>query len=159
GYWKDPEATNKVLTNDGWFKSGDLGYLDEEGFLYIKDRLKDVIIRGGENIDSTSVENAFYADERVHDCAAVGVPDRKLGELVALAVVLKDTLKKNVSEAQLLEQAKERLPQFSLPVLILEMDEIPRNAAGKTDKRALRKIMKKEWEKKKDRIRVPKSRL
>ncbi|KAG8913376.1 hypothetical protein FRC00_002529 [Tulasnella sp. 408] len=158
-YWKDQEATNKALTKDGWFRSGDLGYLDEEGFLYIKDRLKDIIIRGGENIDSTTVENAFFDDERVHDCAAVGVPDRKLGELVALAVVLKDASKKNVSEAQLLEQAKDRLPQFSLPVIILEMDEIPRNAAGKTDKRALRKILKKEWEKKKDRIRVPKSRL
>ncbi|KAG9050832.1 hypothetical protein FS837_001942 [Tulasnella sp. UAMH 9824] len=158
-YWKDEEATNKALTKDGWFRSGDLGYVDEEGFLYIKDRLKDVIIRGGENIDSTTVENAFYDDERVHDCAAVGVPDRKLGELVALAVVLKDASKKNVTEPQLLERAKDRLPQFSLPVIILEMDDIPRNAAGKTDKRALRKILKKEWEKKKDRIRVPKSRL
>ncbi|KAG8952437.1 hypothetical protein FRC04_004497 [Tulasnella sp. 424] len=158
-YWKDPEATAKAVTKDGWFRSGDLGYLDEEGFLYIKDRLKDVIIRGGENIDSTTVENAFYADERVHDCAAVGVPDRKLGELVALAVVLKDAFKANVNEAQLLEGAKERLPQFSLPVIILELEEIPRNATGKTDKRSLRKIMKKEWEKKKDRTRVPKSKL
>ncbi|KAG8911106.1 hypothetical protein FRC01_005926, partial [Tulasnella sp. 417] len=109
--------------------------------------------------DSTSVENAFYADQRVHDCAAVGVPDRKLGELVTLAVVLKDSTKKNASEAQLIEQAKDSLPQFSLPVMILEIDEIPRNAAGKTDKRALRKIMKKEWERRKDRVRVPKSRL
>ncbi|KAG8997806.1 hypothetical protein FRB90_012424 [Tulasnella sp. 427] len=158
-YWKDPEATDKAITKDGWFRSGDLGYVDEEGFLYIKDRLKDIIIRGGENIDSTTVENAFYTDERVHDCAAVGVPDRKLGELVALAVVLKDTFKKTVDEAQLLEAAKDRLPSFARPVMILEVDELPRNAAGKTDKRALRKVMKKAWEKKKDRTRVPKSKL
>ncbi|KAG5636318.1 hypothetical protein H0H81_008432 [Sphagnurus paluster] len=82
-YWRDQEATSKSITNDGWLRTGDLGFLDNEGFLYIKDRIKDIIIRGGENIDSVSVENALYRDPRVLEAAAVGVPDERLGELVA----------------------------------------------------------------------------
>ncbi|KAF9018536.1 acetyl-CoA synthetase-like protein, partial [Hymenopellis radicata] len=76
GYWGDPVATDKVLSKDGWLKTGDFGYVDEDGFLYIKDRIKDIIIRGGENIDSISVENALYAYPGVLEAAAVGVPDK-----------------------------------------------------------------------------------
>ncbi|KAJ7056303.1 hypothetical protein C8F01DRAFT_1221005 [Mycena amicta] len=88
GYWRDQAATDKVLTRDGWLMSGDVGMQDAEGFVYIRDRIKDIIIRGGENIDSTTVENALFTDE-VLEVAAVGVPDERLGELVAAVVVVK----------------------------------------------------------------------
>ncbi|KAF8322099.1 acetyl-CoA synthetase-like protein [Clavulina sp. PMI_390] len=106
GYYKNPAATAKVLTKDGWFNSQDLGYVDKEGFLYIKGRVKDLIIRGGENIDAVSVENAFYDDERVLSCAAVGVPDARLGELPAVFVVPKHGME--VTEEELMVGVKER---------------------------------------------------
>ncbi|KAG6917312.1 hypothetical protein DXG01_002970 [Tephrocybe rancida] len=117
GYWP---ATEKVITPDGWLKTGDLGFLDGEGFLYIKDRLKDIIIRGGENIDSVSVENALYRDPRILEAAAVGVPDERLGELVAAVVSVKPLHQGNVTEASLIALARK---QFALPVMIVVLDE------------------------------------
>ncbi|RXW25143.1 hypothetical protein EST38_g700 [Candolleomyces aberdarensis] len=105
-YWNDPGATKKALTEDGWLRTGDLGYVDQEGFLYIRDRIKDIIIRGGENIDSVSVENALYADDRVLEVAAVGVPDKRLGELVAAVVSAKSGHFGRLTEAQLIKQAQ-----------------------------------------------------
>ncbi|KAJ7924833.1 hypothetical protein B0H13DRAFT_1976258 [Mycena leptocephala] len=112
-YWRDPDATSKALTSDGWLKTGDLGYLDMEGFLYIKDRLKDVIIRGGENIDSVSVENALYSDSRVVEAAAVAVPDQRLGELVAAVVFVDPEFRGQVTEASLMAIAKARFAIIS----------------------------------------------
>ncbi|KAG8905780.1 hypothetical protein FRB99_008259 [Tulasnella sp. 403] len=106
GYWKDPQATAKAITKDGWFRTGDIGYLDGEGFLYIKDRLKDIIIRGGENIDSTAVENAIYLDNRVADCAAVAVPDPKLGEQVAVLLAPKPGFKGQIKEHDIVKIAR-----------------------------------------------------
>ncbi|KAG6844698.1 hypothetical protein H0H87_004574 [Tephrocybe sp. NHM501043] len=108
GYWREPEATEKIITPDGWLKTGDLGYLDGEGFLYIKDRLKDIIIRGGENIDSVSVENALYRDPRILEAAAVGVPDERLGELVAAVVSVKSAHQGTVTEASLITLARKQ---------------------------------------------------
>ncbi|KAG6867798.1 hypothetical protein C0993_010968 [Termitomyces sp. T159_Od127] len=105
-YWRDSEATENALTSDGWLKTGDLGYLDEEGFLYIKDRLKDIIIRGGENIDSVAVENALYHDPRISEAAAVGVPDGRLGELVAAVVSVKPAYRGTVTGASLITIAR-----------------------------------------------------
>ncbi|KAJ3517299.1 hypothetical protein NMY22_g13995 [Coprinellus aureogranulatus] len=152
-YWSDPgsatKATRKVITADGWLKTGDLGYLDEEDFLYIKDRIKDVIIRGGENIDSVSVENALYADPRVHEAAAVGVPDERLGELVTAVVSVKPPYRTSVTEATLITSVRNRwafhlhtpcnslaygkipltfdfahrLPRFAVPVMIVVHNE------------------------------------
>ncbi|KAF9009086.1 hypothetical protein BDQ17DRAFT_1236553 [Cyathus striatus] len=161
-YWRDPEATDKVLTKDGWFKSGDLGLLDEEGFLYIRDRskrdwhfnwsdvvlstVKDIIIRGGENIDSVSIENALYADERIGEAAAVGVPDKRLGELVAALVTIKPSFKGRVTEEELLALAAKSLPKFAVPVMILILDEpFELTPSGKIVKGALRKIAKDAW--------------
>ncbi|KAJ3516840.1 hypothetical protein NLJ89_g878 [Agrocybe chaxingu] len=115
-YWGEPEATNAVITKDGWLRTGDVGYLDHEGFLYIKDRLKDIIIRGGENIDSVSVENALYADPRVLEAAAVGVPDERLGELVAAIVSIRPADQGQVTEETLIEQTRSR---FAVPVMII----------------------------------------
>ncbi|GLB34306.1 putative synthetase [Lyophyllum shimeji] len=148
-YWGDPAATDKVLTKDGWLKSGDLGYLDKEGFLYIRDRIKDIIIRGGENIDSTTVENALYADERVMEAAAVGVPHPRLGEVVAAVVSIKPAFRAQdqVTEASLISTAAKSLPKFAVPVMvIIRLEELEKNASGKILKAGLRKLAREIWE-------------
>jgi acyl-CoA synthetase (AMP-forming)/AMP-acid ligase II len=89
GYLDDPVATAKAIDKDGWLDTGDAGYIDEDGFVYVSDRIKDIIIRGGENIASEEVENAVYRDDRVAEAASVPVPDDRMGELVAVAVSLK----------------------------------------------------------------------
>ncbi|TEB38383.1 acetyl-CoA synthetase-like protein [Coprinellus micaceus] len=152
-YWRDPEATRKVITVDGWLRSGDLGYLDEEDFLYIKDRsaplplVKDIIIRGGENIDSVSVENALYADPRVHEAAAVGVPDERLGELVAAVVSVKPSYWASVTEGILMAAVRTRLPRFAVPVMIVVHNQpFEHTPSGKIIKSQLREIAKQHWE-------------
>ncbi|KAJ3515337.1 hypothetical protein NLJ89_g1824 [Agrocybe chaxingu] len=146
GYWRDQAATDKVLTQDGWFKSGDLGFLDKEGFLYIRDRIKDIIIRGGENIDSVTVENALYADERVLEAAAVGVPDKRLSELVAAVVSVKPPFHSRVRERELISLARKSLPKFAVPVMIVVQNEpFERTPSGKILKADLRKLAAKEW--------------
>ncbi|PPQ77756.1 hypothetical protein CVT25_011191 [Psilocybe cyanescens] len=154
-----------VLTKDGWFKTGDLGYLDQEGFLYILDRstplfagvfhpietvspflVKDIIIRGGENIDSVSVENAIYTDERVLEVAAVGVPDMRLGELVAAIVSIKPAYYGKVTEASLISLAQKSLPRHAVPVLIIMQNEpFERTPSGKILKADLRKVAAAVW--------------
>ncbi|GLB37044.1 putative AMP-binding enzyme C-terminal domain [Lyophyllum shimeji] len=147
GYWRDPEATAKAITADGWLKTGDLGYLDEEGFLYIKDRLKDIIIRGGENIDSVSVENALYKDPRVLEAAAVGVPDERLGELVAAVVSIKPAFQGSVTETALIALARKHLPRFAVPVMIVVLDRpLEHTPSGKVVKGELRQLARRQWE-------------
>ncbi|KAF9058217.1 hypothetical protein BJ165DRAFT_1426444 [Panaeolus papilionaceus] len=146
GYWKDQAATDKVLTKDGWFKSGDLGYLDTEGFLYIRDRIKDIIIRGGENIDSVTVENVLYADTRILEAAAVGVPDPRLGELVAAVVSIKPPYHGQVTERELIEHVAKKLPKFAVPVMIIIQNEpFERTPSGKILKPQLRELAAKAW--------------
>ncbi|KAG6874481.1 hypothetical protein C0995_010391 [Termitomyces sp. Mi166 len=143
-YWREPEATEKVITLDGWLKTGDLGFLDEEGFLYIKDRLKDIIIRGGENVDSVSVENALYRDPRILEAAAVGAPDERLGELVAAVVSVKSAYQGTVTEASLIGLARK---QFAVPVMIVVFNEpLEHTPSGKIIKGKLRQIARRHWE-------------
>ncbi|KAF9462626.1 hypothetical protein BDZ94DRAFT_713673 [Collybia nuda] len=146
GYWNDPDATEKALTKDGWLRTGDLGVLDKEGFLHIKDRIKDIIIRGGENIDSVSVENALYADERVYEAAAVGVPHKRLGEVVAAVVYVKPENRGQVTEASLMAIASKSLPKFAVPVMIVFLHEpFERTPSGKILKGDLRTLARKAW--------------
>ncbi|KAJ3932391.1 MAG: hypothetical protein NXY57DRAFT_119932 [Lentinula lateritia] len=148
GYWGDPVATSKVLTKDGWLKTGDMAYMDKEGFLYIKDRLKDIIIRGGENIDSISVENALYTDDGVQEAAAVGVADARLGELVTALVTVKPEHKKRVDVEGLMDVARKNLPKFAVPVMILIREQdFTHTPSGKIIKGELRKIVAEEWAK------------
>ncbi|KAJ3854347.1 hypothetical protein EV368DRAFT_36988 [Lentinula lateritia] len=150
GYFGDPVATSKALTKDGWLKTGDVGYLDEEGFLYIKDRLKDIIIRGVELIllDSVAVENALYEHEGVQEAAAVGVPDDRLGELVTAIVTVKPAFRGKVSPNALMVLANKRLPKFAIPVMILvREDDFSHTPSGKIIKTELRKIAAEEWSK------------
>ncbi|KAJ7276361.1 hypothetical protein B0H12DRAFT_1084973 [Mycena haematopus] len=146
GYWRDQAATDKVITKDGWLMSGDIGLLDEEGFLYIRDRIKDIIIRGGENIDSTTVENALFM-QGVMEAAAVAVPDEKLGELVAAVVSVHAKYRTKITEKALIALARTRLPAYAVPVMVVFQSELPHNPSGKILKGDLRALARREWEK------------
>ncbi|KAK0187411.1 hypothetical protein F5146DRAFT_1004324 [Armillaria mellea] len=146
GYYGDQAATDKVLTKDGWVMTGDLGYVDAGGYVYIKDRIKDIIIRGGENVDSVSVENALYTEHGVLEAAAVGVPDQRLGELVTALVTLKPGYRERINEKKLLATARKLLPKFAVPVMIILKDEeFERTRSGKIIKAQLRIIAREEW--------------
>jgi long-chain acyl-CoA synthetase len=136
GYWRRPEDTAQVLTK-GWLHTGDVARLDEEGFIYIVDRAKDVIIRGGENVYSVEVEDALYEHPAVADCAVIGVPHPILGEEVGAVVVLHPGHK--VGADELTRHVRDRLAAFMVPTHIwFRRDPLPRNPAGKVLKRALR---------------------
>ena len=136
GYWNKPQATAETFV-EGWVRTGDLGRLDEEGFLYIVDRAKDMIIRGGENIYSSEVENVLYAHPAVTDCALIGIPHRTLGEEPAAVVHLCPGCE--ATEAELQAWVRERLAIFKTPVAIRFVHEtLPRNANGKILKKDLK---------------------
>jgi len=138
GYWNKPEATAETFVN-GWVRTGDLARLDEEGFCYIVDRAKDMIIRGGENIYSSEVENVLYAHPAVTDAAVIGIPHKVLGEEPAAVVHL--TPGETVTEEELKAWVKRDLAIFKTPVRILfSADTLPRNANGKILKADLRKL-------------------
>ncbi|WP_202390012.1 class I adenylate-forming enzyme family protein [Parapontixanthobacter aurantiacus] len=135
GYWKNPEATAETFV-DGWVKTGDLARLDEEGWCYIADRAKDMIIRGGENIYSSEVENVLYDHPAVTDAALIGLPHRELGEEPAAVVHLAPGTQ--ASEEELQEWVADRLAKFKVPVKIAFSHEtLPRNANGKILKKDL----------------------
>ena len=138
GYWNKPEATAATFV-DGWVRTGDLARVDEEGFLYVVDRAKDMIIRGGENIYSSEVENVLYAHPAVTDCALIGIPHRTLGEEPAAVVHLAPGME--ASEAELQAWVRERLAVFKTPVAIRFVTEtLPRNANGKILKKDLKSL-------------------
>lgn len=138
GYWNKPEATAATFV-DGWVRTGDIAYLDDEGFCYIADRAKDVIIRGGENIYSSEVENILYDHPAVTDAALIGIPHRTLGEEPAAVVHLAPGMA--ASEAELQAWVRARLAAFKTPVRVLFSEEtLPRNANGKIMKRELKAL-------------------
>ncbi len=137
GYWNKPEATAAAFTPDGWFRSGDLGTLDEDGYLTIVDRKKDIIIRGGENISAAEVEAAIYGHPAVAEVAVVGLPDERLGEIVGAIVHLKAGEK--LEGEALIEYVKRELAAFKVPARLWLVDQpLPKLGSGKTDKVALR---------------------
>jgi acyl-CoA synthetase (AMP-forming)/AMP-acid ligase II len=137
GYWNKPEATAETFTDDGWLKTGDIARIDEEGFIYIVDRAKDMVIRGGENIYCAEVEAALFEHPAVTDCAVFGIPHGVLGEEVAAAVELRPGA--SATQEELQQHCRERLASFKVPVKIWFWDdELPRNPAGKIIKRDLR---------------------
>jgi long-chain acyl-CoA synthetase len=135
-YWNKPEATAETFV-DGWVKTGDLAKIDEEGFVYIVDRAKDMLIRGGENIYCVEVENALYDHPSVMDAAVIGIPHRTLGEEPAAVVHLKPGTKS--TEEELRHHVAQKIAAFKVPVKILFLPEtLPRNANGKIMKRDLK---------------------
>jgi long-chain acyl-CoA synthetase len=136
GYWNKPEETAQTFTN-GWLHSGDVARIDEDGFIFIVDRAKDMIIRGGENVYSVEVEAAIFEHPDVADCAVIGVPHPVLGEEVAVVVVRRPG--REVDPEQLIGHATSRLAKFMVPTQVFIRDEpLPRNPAGKVLKRQLR---------------------
>lgn len=136
GYWNNPDATAATLTPDGWLKTGDAGYVDAEGYLYLHDRLKDMIVSGGENVYPVEVENALMTHPEVADVAVIGVPDPRWGEAVKAVVVA--TRGATPTEAGLIAFARDRLAGFKLPKTVDFVDALPRNPSGKILKRTLR---------------------
>ena len=138
GYWNKPEATAEAFVK-GWFHTGDVGYLDEDGFLYIVDRIKEIIIRGGENISCIEVEAAIYSHPAVEEAAVFGLPDERLGEAVATTIVLREG--HSLAAAELQAFLAEHLAGFKIPVHIWFLDEkLPRIASGKIFKRELKSV-------------------
>lgn len=135
GYWNRPDATKESLV-DNYMFTGDAGYFDEDGFLYIHDRIKDMILSGGENIYPAEVENALFAHPDVADAAAVGIPDEKWGEAVKGIVVLKPG--KSTTPEDIIAHTKSLIAGFKTPKSIDFVDELPRNASGKILRRQLR---------------------
>ena len=137
GYWNRPDATAEVLV-DGWLRSGDVGRLDAEGFVYVEDRIKDMVLRGGENVYCAEVEAAIHEHPAVHEVAVFGVPHDRLGEEVAAVVVPRAG--SSVTETELVAFLAERLAPFKVPTrLRIRPEPLPRNAAGKFLKRDLRR--------------------
>jgi long-chain acyl-CoA synthetase len=136
GYWQDEGATAAAFTADQFIRTGDIGYLDADGYLFIVDRKKDIIIRGGENISAQEVEAAIYAHPAVSEAAVFGVADERLGEVPAAVIWCE---KEMVDEAELREFLATRLAQFKLPTYIWFADApLPRLGTGKIDKVSLR---------------------
>ena len=137
GYWNKPEETAKAFTN-GWFHSGDAGFVDEDGFVYIVDRIKDMVLRGGENVYCVEVETVLFEHDAVKDCAVIGLPHDKLGEEVAAVIVPAEG--RGVHDVEALVQfLSSRLASFKVPSKVFwQTDELPRNATGKVLKKDLR---------------------
>lgn len=136
GYYKMPEATRQAIDEEGWLHTGDIGTMDEEGNFRITGRLKDMIIRGGENIYPREIEEFLYTHEAVRDVQVVGVPDEKYGEEVCACVIVKEGCA--VTEQELIDYVKAGLSRFKAPRYVLLMDEFPMTASGKIQKFKLR---------------------
>jgi acyl-CoA synthetase (AMP-forming)/AMP-acid ligase II len=136
GYWNQPEATSRTIRGE-WFYTGDAGYLDKDGYLYIYDRVKDMIISGGENIYPAEVESALFGHPAIADVAVIGIPDDKWGEAVKAIVVKKPGV--NVTPEELIGFARERIAHFKVPRSVDFIDALPRTPTGKILKRELRK--------------------
>jgi long-chain acyl-CoA synthetase len=136
GYWGKPEETAHALRG-GWMHTGDIGYLDDDGFLFIVDRLKDMIVTGAENVYSTEVEHAIYQHPAIADCAVIGIPDDKWGESVHAIVVLKDGYE--VTEDEIIAFCREQIAGYKCPRSVeIRHDPMPLSGAGKILKKVLR---------------------
>ncbi|MBR0681561.1 AMP-binding protein [Roseomonas eburnea] len=136
GYWQDAAKTAASFHPDGWFRSGDVGYLDADGFLFLTDRRKDMIISGGENIASSEVERVLYAMPEVSEAAVIGVPDPRWGEKPVAVVVLRDGATLDLAAVQ--AHCRAHLAGFKVPKALELRDALPRNPSGKVLKRVLR---------------------
>lgn len=137
GYWNRPEATAEAIDSEGWFHSGDVGYLDEGGFLFICDRLKDMVISGGENVYPAEVESVLYNHEAIAEVAVIGLKDEKWGEAVTAVAALHEG--KELTIEELREFAGTQLAKYKLPLKLHLVDALPRNPAGKVLKFVLKK--------------------
>jgi acyl-CoA synthetase (AMP-forming)/AMP-acid ligase II len=134
GYWQQPDLTAEVITQDGWFRTGDAGWLDPHGFLFMHDRIKDMIISGGENVYPAEVERVLNTHPQVSQAIVIGVPHERWGETVKAVVIATEP----IEESDLIAYARERLAHYKCPTSVVYVDSFPLNAAGKILKRELR---------------------
>jgi len=135
GYHKDPEATDKTLKED-WLHTGDLGRLDDEGFLYIVDRKKDMIITGGENVFPREIEEVLYAHPKILEASVIGLPDPEWGEKIHAVIALKEG--ETMTDQEVVDYTREHIAGFKKPKSVAFVERLPRSAAGKVLKRVLR---------------------
>jgi acyl-CoA synthetase (AMP-forming)/AMP-acid ligase II len=135
GYWNRPDAMREAF-RDGWFHTGDVARMDEEGFVYLLDRMKDMVITGGENVYTSEVEAALYKHEKVHECAVVGVPDDTYGEALLVAVV--PVPGETLDEAELIAHCRKHIGGYKIPRRYVFLDELPKSAMNKILKNELR---------------------
>jgi fatty-acyl-CoA synthase len=138
GYWQQPDATEAAFEPGGWLHTGDLAQVDEEGYLYIVDRLKDMIISGGENIYPAEVEQALYTHPAVAECAVIGVPDEKWGEVGRAIVVLRDG--QQATETELIAYLDGRLARYKIPKSVVFVGQLPHTASGKLVKPDIKRL-------------------
>ena len=138
GYWKKPEETAKCFLDGGWWATGDAGYMDEDGFLFFVERIKDLIVASGYNIAPAEVENYLYQHPAVQEVAVVGVGDEYRGETVKAFVVLRKEAEGTVTEADLIAFGKEGMAAYKAPKIVEFIDELPKNLTGKVLRRVLR---------------------
>jgi long-chain acyl-CoA synthetase len=138
GYYKAPDKTAEALEPDGWLHTGDLGYMDEGGFVFVTGRIKELIIKGGENIAPKEIDEALYKHPAVLDAAAVGIPDKDYGEEIMACVVLKPGF--TTTEDELRNYCLDHLGKFKTPKMIKIMDELPKGPSGKIQRLKLRDL-------------------
>lgn len=136
GYWRRPEATAAAIDSEGWFHTGDAGYLDEDGFLFVSDRIKDMVISGGENVYPAEVESVLLEHPSIAEVAVIGLPDERWGEAVVAVVALRPDA--TLTLDQLRDFAAQSLARYKLPSRLETVDCLPRNPAGKILKFELR---------------------
>jgi len=134
GYWNNPQATSDTIQN-GWLRTGDLGYRDKEGYFFIVGRKKEMIIRGGENIYPKEIEEVLYRHPAVAEAAVVGLPDKRWGEEVAAFIVLREGLQ--CSPRQITDYLKDKIADFKIPRRIEFVPSLPKTATGKIQKHKL----------------------
>jgi long-chain acyl-CoA synthetase len=139
GYWERPEETLACINQEAWLRTGDAGYLDPDGYLFLHDRVKDMIVTGGENVYPAEIENALFSHPAVADVAVIGVPDEKWGETVKAVVVLAPGIEPSPDTgSELISHSRERLAHYKCPTSVDFIDALPRNPSGKVLKRQLR---------------------
>ncbi len=144
GYWKNEEQTKKTIRN-GWLHSGDMGYIDEEGYLFLVDRKADMIVTGGENVYPKETEDVLYEHPAVMECAVVSAPDERWGERVQAAVVLKAG--QEATSEELIEHCKDRLAGYKCPKAIEFWEALPKTPIGKILRKDVKKTFWKGYEK------------
>lgn len=143
GYWKKPEDTKKQFKEDGWWHSGDAGYMDDDGFVYFVERIKDLIIASGYNIAPVEVENYIYEHPAVEEVGVVGVSDEYRGETVKAYIILKEDYKGKVTEDEIIQFCRDKMAVYKAPKIVKFVDEIPKTLTGKVLRRVLREMHKK----------------
>ena len=136
GYWNNDAATREAIDDEGWFRSGDAGYLDADGYLFIHDRVKDMIVSGGENVYPAEVENVLMSHPAIADVAVIGVPHEKWGETAKAVVVV--AAGATPTPEEIIEFSRQNLAKFKCPTSVDFVEALPRNPSGKVLKKDLR---------------------